>query len=301
MGSRVSRLRIILASSAAVVIAVGGGLYGHERADAATAPWVPVWSANFSGAAGSGLNSTQWSYQTGYGIFGTGEIETMTDSPRNVHLDGSGDLDITALKQGSAWTSGRIVSTKTFTPPAGGELMVTASIKQPNPTAGLGYWPAFWLLGQGSWPAHGEIDIMEDVDAYYAHSGTFHCGNLTTRNTDGTLGPCHEYNGLSSYLLPCSDCKLGFHTYSAIVDLRNPRDGQIDWYLDGQQFFSVQQSRLGADVWDEAINHGFSIILDLAMGGSYPNGACGCYTPTRATTSGGTMIVKDLAVYDQPS
>jgi hypothetical protein len=29
--------------------------------------------------------------------FGTGEIETMTNSTSNVYLDGNGDLDITAL------------------------------------------------------------------------------------------------------------------------------------------------------------------------------------------------------------
>ena len=31
----------------------------------------------------------------------------MTDSPSNVHLDGYGNLDITALGHGQSWTSGR--------------------------------------------------------------------------------------------------------------------------------------------------------------------------------------------------
>jgi hypothetical protein len=49
--------------------------------------------------------------------------------------------------------------------------------------------------------------------------------------------------------------------------------------------------------WDEAVNHGFSIILDLAMGGQYPDEQCGCTSPTSHTTSGGTMQVRDVAVY----
>ena len=62
--------------------------------------WSTVFSDDFSGAAGSGADS-QWIYDTGPGSnFGTGEIETMTNSTSNVHLDGNGDLDITALGSG---------------------------------------------------------------------------------------------------------------------------------------------------------------------------------------------------------
>src|ERR1700722_10103135 len=46
--------------------------------------WQRVWAANFAGRAGRGLSPREWRYQTGTGIFGTGEIETMTTSRRNV-------------------------------------------------------------------------------------------------------------------------------------------------------------------------------------------------------------------------
>jgi beta-glucanase (GH16 family) len=83
--------------------------------------------------------------------FGTGEIETMTNSSSNVHLDGNGNLDITALGSGNSWTSGRIqTTTANVGAPVGGQLEVTASIEQPNPSSGVGYWPAFWMLGPGS-------------------------------------------------------------------------------------------------------------------------------------------------------
>ena len=38
----------------------------------------------------------------------------------------------------------------------------TASVRM-KMTGGAGLWPAFWLLGEGSWPDCGEIDIMETV------------------------------------------------------------------------------------------------------------------------------------------
>jgi hypothetical protein len=63
--------------------------------------WSRVWSDNFNGRAGTGVNPSVWKYNTGQGIFGTGEIETMTNSTSNVHLDGHGALDITALATAS--------------------------------------------------------------------------------------------------------------------------------------------------------------------------------------------------------
>jgi beta-glucanase (GH16 family) len=259
--------------------------------------WVPVWSDSFTGPAGSGINQQSWAYQTGYGISGSGEIETMTSSPVNVHLDGHGDLDITAVGQGTSWTSGRIRTRSTFRVPAGGEMMVTASIRQPGPPGSIGYWPAFWLLGSGTWPAHGEIDILEDVNGLDEHSGTLHCGNLTGHNPDGTFGPCHEQEGLGSGLQPCPGCQQGYHTYTVVINRRDAARQQVCWYLDGREFFSVSESHVGAAAWQTAFSARFAIILDLAIGGHYPDMACRCSAPTTSTTSGGTMSVQYVTVY----
>jgi beta-glucanase (GH16 family) len=260
--------------------------------------WSRVWMDDFNGPAGTGVNPSVWKYNTGQGVFGTGEIETMTDSTSNVHLDGHGALDITALGHGQSWTSGRIQTISSdFGAPAGGEMAVTASIRQPNPSSGLGYWPAFWMLGPGDWPGTGEIDILEDVNALSEHSATLHCGNLNDVNPDGTLGPCHEFTGLSSGLRPCPGCQTGFHTYTAVVDRRDAANEQIRWYLDGRQFFQVNQDQVDATAWSAAVHHGYSIIFDLAIGGGYPDGVCGCTTPTDLTSSGGTLTARYVAVY----
>lgn len=260
--------------------------------------WVRIWRDDFIGPAGRGVNLKAWRYDTGRGVFGTGEIETMTRSARNVHLDGRGNLDITALGRGRSWTSGRIQTRSSgFAAPAGGMLKVTASIRQPGPRHGLGYWPAFWMLGPGTWPGTGEVDILEDVNALSQHSGTFHCGNLTHVNSDGTFGPCHEFTGLTSGLLACRGCQTGYHTYTVIIDRTNQADQQIRWYVDGRQFHSVSESRVGKSAWVKAVDHGFSIIFDLAIGGSFPNAVCGCITPSSRTSSGGTMSIRYVAVY----
>jgi beta-glucanase (GH16 family) len=249
--------------------------------------WSVAWKGAFSGRYQAPLDTRVWQYDTGNGIFGNGEIETTTTNPGNVYLDGHGNLDITAVGQGNSWTSGRVQTKRLFAPPAGGEMMVTASIKQPAPASGLGYWPAFWMLGPGNWPQHGEIDIMEDANALSEHSATLHCG-----------GPCHEYTGLSSGLQPCPGCQAGYHAYSAVIDRRQPQAEQIRWYFDGREFYSVNESAVGASAWAVAVDHGFSIILDIAMGGSYPDNECGCSAPDAATTAGGTMSVQSLTVYD---
>lgn len=294
----VTRLKLAMGAAAAVVMAVAALVSVVTASSASPVRWEKVWTANFAGPAGAPLHSKDWTYDTGQGIFGNGEVESMTDSPYNVHLDGHGDLDITVLWSGNAWTSGRVQTIRQFSPPPGEEMMVTASIRQPDPKNGLGYWPAFWLISRGTWPEHGEIDIMEDVNGLSRHSGTLHCGNLSTVNADGTLGPCHEDTGLGSSLLACRRCQAGFDTYSVIIDRRDRSDQQIRWYVDGKEFFSVSESRVGAAVWDEAVDHGFSVILDVAVGGTYPDVTCKCSAPDHATTSGGTMVVRSVAVYD---
>jgi hypothetical protein len=62
---------------------------------------------------------------------------------------------------------------------------------------------------------------------------------------------------------------------------------------------SSTEASVGTTAWQEAIDHGFFIIFDLAMGGNYPNGECNCTTPTSATSSGASMSVAYVAAYEQ--
>ncbi len=282
----------------AIIVLVFAGIsaissYGAHTAYAATT-WTPVWSDNFDGASGTGVNTSNWRYDTGTG-WGTGEIETMSNSTANVQLDGSSHLKITAIRDANGnWTSGRIESQRAdFAAPVGGMLQVSASVQQPNVSgaAAAGYWPAFWMLGaqyrvDGNWPNDGEIDIMEDVNGLSSVFGTLHCGV-------DPGGPCNETTGIGSGQHACPGCQTAFHTYSMIVD-RSVSPEQIRWYLDGANYFTVNANQVDATTWANAVDHGFYIIFDLAMGGGFPNAFGG--GPTSATQSGASMLVDNVQV-----
>jgi hypothetical protein len=52
-----------------------------------------------------------------------------------------------------------------------------------------------------------------------------------------------------------------------IVDRRKASDEQIRWYLDGHQFFRVNESQVGKTAWTAAVDHGYSILLNVSIGG----------------------------------
>ena len=313
--------RAALAAGAAVAALLAATLTSLTFAassSATTVPgppsgWTTTYSDSFSGAAGSGVDSG-WTHDTGTQYngtgctaqYGTGEVESNTSSTTNVSEDGSGHLNITPVNSGGSWTSGRIETVSdSFAAPAGGEMEVSASIKQPNPSSGVGYWPAFWMLGAGfrssgagtsgtmdcaNWPSTGEIDVMEDVNALSEHSGTLHCGV-------DPGGPCNETTGLGSGLQSCSGCQTGYNTYSVIVNRTNTSNESITYYLNGNAYYTVTESQVGTRAWQAAVDHGFFLILDLAVGGAYPNAICGCSSPTSSTSSGAAMSVGYVAVY----
>jgi hypothetical protein len=254
--------------------------------------WSTVFSDNFAGSAGSPPSSANWFYDIGTG-FGTGEKEQTTSSTANSYLDGNGHLVLKAINNGGTWTSARLESTRDdFQAPPGGKMEMTASIQQPNPANGLGYWPAFWALGSpmragGGWPGSGEIDMMEDVNGLNQASQTLH---------DSANSPGH---GLIACPNTGSTCQTGYHTYSVIIDRTNTSAETLQFLMDGTVESTITEASVGTAAWQQAIDHGFFIIWDLAIGGNYPDGICGCTTPTSATTSGASMSVGYVAVYEQ--
>ncbi len=302
------RLRAALAATVVVAAAtaVAGFIAATPSAQAAVgappAGFTLTWSDDFTGAAGTGVNTGTWKYDTGPGSsFGTGEIETMTNSTANVFQDGNGHLVLRALHSGSdprsGWTSGRIeTQAATFGAPAGGVVRMESSIQQPNVTTanGAGYWPAFWMLGAPlrsgvTWPTSGEVDILEDINGRSSTFGTLHCGT-------NPGGPCNESTGLGSGERACGGCQTGYHTYAVEID-RSKSPEEIRWYLDGANYFTLPATRVDATTWANAVDHPFFIIYDLAMGGGFPDAFGG--GPNSATISGAQMNIDWVAVYNK--
>ncbi|MBT8226598.1 MAG: carbohydrate-binding protein [Dactylosporangium sp.] len=291
---------------AAVAAAIAMTVTWSAQASVPATPagWELRWSDDFTGAAGTQPSTADWlydlgtSYPGGAANWGTGEIETMTDSVENVYLDGSGNLAIRPLRDAAGnWTSARIETQRTdFAAPAGGKLRVEGRLRLPDVTgdAAAGYWPAFWMLGDAArpvgatnWPSIGEWDIMENVNGMSSFFATLHCGTVSG-------GPCNETTGLSSGQQDCTGCQTSFHTFAVEYD-RSVSPEQLRWYKDGTNFFSLNATQLDATTWNAATQHGFFVILNVAMGGGFPDAFGG--GPTSATEPGHPLLVDYVAVY----
>jgi beta-glucanase (GH16 family) len=245
------------------------------------------------------VSSARWRYDTGTHYpggqpgWGNNEVETYTTSTSNVYLDGSGDLAIRPIKDSHGkWTSGRLETQRAdFQPPTGTSLAFAARIKLP--AGGQGYWPAFWMLGAPfrsditDWPRAGELDAMENINNQPTVDGTLHCGTVQLG------GPCHEPTGLTAtYYLKQPTAATRFHTYTVVW---NTNPGQIRWYVDDKPYLTITAGMIGPSTWRSTFDHGFFILLNVAIGGSWPG------NPNAATLSGAPMLVNNVIVARNPS
>ncbi|SDQ92115.1 glycoside hydrolase family 16 protein [Thermostaphylospora chromogena] len=311
MHHRRRRARAALAAVTALLTATMAAFATASPASASVpsppSGWSLVWADDFDGPAGSLPSSDNWIIDTGHSYpggppnWGTGEIQRYTDDPANLSLDGSGNLRITPLKSASGeWTSARIETRRAdFKPAPGGVLRIEGRIQMPNVTgdAALGYWPAFWALGSPyrgnyqNWPGIGEFDIMENVNGLNQVWGVLHCGVAPG-------GPCDEFNGLgASRACPGSSCQEAMHTYRFEWDT-SVSPNQLRWYVDGQLYHTLRQDQFDATTWNNMTGHGgYFLLLNVAMGGGFPNGVAGFDTPTSATVPGRSMLVDYVAVW----
>ncbi|MEL6329701.1 MAG: glycoside hydrolase family 16 protein [Planctomycetota bacterium] len=121
---------------------------------------------------------------------------------------------------------------------------------------GQGFWPAIWLLPRtASWPAGGEIDIMEARgDRPWGVSSALHWG---------WDEPSHQH--VAHWYESGANLQEGYHDYAVEWDV-----GTVGFFVDGVEHFRVYEPAVGIPGTPK------SIVLNLAVGGNfsgYPDGS----------------------------
>ncbi len=230
--------------------------------------WNLVWSDEFDALP---INVKNWTFEVGNNNgWGNSELENYTNRSQNATIQ-NGNLLIIARKEsygGYDYTSARM---KTQGKRSWKYGKVEANIKIP---VGQGKWPAFWMLGANintvSWPACGEIDIMEHIDSDNTLYGTIHWDN----------NGHSQYGGNTTF-----DVKQ-YHVFSIEWDSL-----AIKWKVDGTQY---AEANIANNINStEEFHLPFFILFNFAVGGSWPG------NPDGTSVFPDTMSVDYVRVYQQ--
>ena len=209
-----------------------------------------VWHDEFN--EGTELNAADWTHEVQKDHWVNNELQNyvnhVTPKGRYVTEVMDGTLRIHCFKE-----DGKIYSGRVYAHVKSGWTYgyIEASIKLPK---GKGTWPAFWMMPVNfkSWPADGEIDIMEEVGYHpdYVSSSLHANAHVHSNNTQVT----HE--------MYCKGAEGEFHTYAIEWTAQN-----ITTFVDGKEQLSYNNRGLGRDDWP--YNDPFYVIFNLAWGGDW--------------------------------
>ncbi len=209
------------------------------------------------------LDRSKWNVVTTGKVYNR-ELQAYVDDKRTISFAASGEIEgsasgalvLTAHREPGFHTvdgqtfdfvSGRIDTRGRFAFRFG---QAAARMKLPD---GVGFWPAFWAIGDGLWPQSGEIDIMENVGDPAWVSAAAH-------------GPeyCGESALVNRYYFDEQYPATSWHVYS------------VDWLpdemvfkVDGRIVYRLTRPMVvfhGPWVFDDEKY----LVLNLALGGTYP-------------------------------
>ena len=203
---------------------------------------------------GTALDRSKWS-AIGPEFWVNDEQQAYFDRPDVIAVRG-GSLFLTPRyapgadthpRRKADFVSGRLVTQGKFDFTYG---RAEARIRMPDAT---GAWPAFWLLGNGHWPATGEIDIMEYVGE---------------KDWTGTAVHGPEYSGetpfVDRFYFPPGEDVTGWHVYA----VEWTKDA-LEFSIDGRITYRVTRPMVehyGKWAFDTPEH----VILNFALGGGYP-------------------------------
>jgi beta-glucanase (GH16 family) len=194
----------------------------------------------------------KWGYDIGGSGWGNNELQYYTNQLKNAFV-ANGKLTITAYKEemeGRNYTSARLI-TKNKGDIKYGRIEVRAQLP-----AGLGTWPAIWMLPTdwvyGGWPSSGEIDIMEHVgyDQDVIH--------ITTHSEKYYF----KINTQKSATKKIENASTQYHVY------------RLDWtpekitgYIDNELIFTNVNEGTDYKAWP--FDQRFHLLLNIAVGGDW--------------------------------
>ena len=234
-----------------------------------------LWSDEFSGTANAAPSSSVWNAETGNGCpgncgWGNKELQYYTAAANKQDGSSEGILNLTATRLPAtttygcpygaggkcSFTSGRLTTQNKVNFSYG---YLEAKIKVP---AGNGTWPAFWALGNNitsvSWPACGELDILEAFGRYpRVAQGTAHMANAAG-------GDSYYYGQVQ---MP-ENLSAGYHTFGILW-----KPTSLQWYIDDNLYYTLNKSSVGSDSWafgprSDGSAPKFFAIMNLALGGN---------------------------------
>ena len=252
----------------------------------AQTPWTLVWSDEFDGDR---LDETKWTYAADCGGGGNDERQCYVVSPETVAV-GGGVLKLTALERktrglANPWAgptgpmkTGDYASGKILTQGKASWRYgrVEARARAPG---GQGVWPAIWMMPElstyGGWPKSGEIDILETVNLGAPCPPTGEaCQEGRENRIFGTIhfagdaSGAHRQHGASTPMPTSVD---GFHIYAV-----EWTPEAITWFVDDRQYAQAKAAdwkRDDAEAGPAPFDQPFHLILNLAFGGRWPEGA----------------------------
>ncbi len=256
--------------------------------------WSLVWSDEFDGAE---INTEKWSHEVNCWGGGNAEQQCYVEDTENSFIE-DGKLVIRVIKgdttgpdsiegsdgYGETLTTLPYSSARLRTLNKGDWKYGRFEIRAKLP-AGQGTWPAIWMLPTdyvyGGWAASGEIDIMEAVNLNTTYQddgatkienrvhGTLHYGKAWPNNVYS--GDAYDFG--DETISPVDD----FHTYAIEWE-----QDEIRWYVDDVHYATQTSEGWWSHYQDEdgnwisgsddaPFNQNFHLILNLAIGGSWPS------------------------------
>ncbi|MBM6992546.1 MAG: family 16 glycosylhydrolase [Prevotella sp.] len=217
---------------------------GVEDIKAPIAGYKLVWNDEFEGSAlGSdwtyGIQPAGWVNNEKQNYVNDNDVSKVSGGSLKINLiknaDGSYKSARVYAKRNSGWKYG----------------YMEARIKLPK---GKGTWPAFWMMPVNfkSWPADGEIDIMEHV-------------GYNQDNIVSTIH-CTKYNNTGTAIESANRMVVGATSEYHLYGMEWTSE-QMTFYVDNVALLTYKNDGTGIDAWP--FDNAFYIIFNLAYGGSW--------------------------------